>query len=460
MSRQKYAVVDIETTGGIPKRDKITEIAVIIYDGKEIIDEFQSLVNPERSIPPHITRITGITNEMVEDAPKFYEIAKDVIDILENSIFVAHNVRFDYQFIREEFRSLGFTFTKRKLCSVRLSRKAFPGLRSYALGSLIKYFKIEVNNRHRAYDDAWATTIILGKILDLQTTKKEVSDMVREGIKLTKLPQGITPEMVESLPESCGVYYMSDDSGRVIYIGKSINIQERIKQHFSKDHTKANKLLRKVADISYELTGNELASLIKESYEIKQVMPEVNKIQKNRHYAYAIVKAEDKSGYFKYDVVKADKTESALSYYNSRKSALRHIEQITEVHGLCMKVNGLDKGQTSCFNYGIDKCMGACIGDEFPITYNERFEYSMESINRIFEENFIILDEGRHKDERCVFLVEDGHFQGYGYIEIDLESYGIEELKESVHYRKLNPEADLILRNHMWSHPGLTIKYF
>ena len=147
---QNYAVVDLETTGGIPKRDRITEIAIIVFDGENIVREYQSLVNPERMIPPHITRITGISNDMVEDAPKFYEIAKDIIETIGNAIFVAHNVRFDYQFLREEFRSLGFTFTKRKLCSVRLSRKAFPGLKSYTLGNLIKYFKIEVKNRHRA----------------------------------------------------------------------------------------------------------------------------------------------------------------------------------------------------------------------------------------------------------------------------------------------------------------------
>jgi len=185
--KRKFAVVDLETTGGIPKRDKITEIAIIVYDGEKIIAEFQSLINPERSIPANITRITGISNDMVADAPKFYEVAKQVVEYTEGCIFVAHNVRFDYQFLVREFKQLGYTFTRRNLCTVKLSRKAFPGLHSYSLGNLIRYFKISVENRHRAYDDAWATTILLGKIFEQQENKKDVQQLVSDSIKLTKL---------------------------------------------------------------------------------------------------------------------------------------------------------------------------------------------------------------------------------------------------------------------------------
>lgn len=458
---QKYAVVDLETTGGIPKRDKITEVAIIIYDGHEIIQEFQSLINPERAIPPHITRITGITNEMVIDSPKFYEVAKDIIDTIGNAIFVAHNVRFDYQFLREEFKSLGFTFTKRKLCSVKLSRKAFPGLKSYALGNLIKYFKIDVNNRHRAYDDAWATTILLGKILEIEADGGyDGKSLIADGLKLTQLPESLTPTDIHNLPEDCGVYYFADANGKLIYIGKSINIQSRVKQHFSKHNTKANKLLRQTADISYVLTGNELASLVLESYEIKKEIPEINKAQKRREYVFAVIQDEDKSGYYKYKVVASKKAEDPLSFYPSRKSAMRHIEQIGEAYGLCHKINGIDKSTTTCFNYGVEKCTGACIGEEFALTYNERFEDSLPAINQIFEENFIIIAEGRSLNEKCAFLVEDGHYQGHGYIDTEYVGYGIEEIKEAVEYRDMNPEADLIVRNYMWSHTRLEILKF
>jgi len=455
-----YAVVDLETTGGIPKRDKITEIAIILYDGDKVIDSYQTLVNPERSIPPSITRITGIDNAMVADAPRFFEVAKKVIEMTEGTIFVAHNVRFDYQFLREEFRSLGYTFTRRNLCTVRLSRKAFPRLKSYSLGNLIRYFKIEVNNRHRAYDDAYATTILLDKIFKEQGDREDVKALVNEGLQLTKLPKALKPSDIENLPEACGVYYFSDHKGFVIYIGKSINIKERAKQHFSKQTKKTDKLFHKVADISYEITGSELASLLKESKEIKDVQPEINKIQKTRNYNYAVIKATDKSGYFYYKVAKADKAETPLSFYGARKSALSHIEQIGEHLLLCHKVNKIDRSSNTCFNYELQKCYGACIGEEPPFEYNQRFDESLTYMNRLFEENFIVLEEGRSPSEKAVFLVEEGHYRGYGYIDVADAQYGIEELKEAIKYETVNPEADLILRNYIWSHDTIELVHF
>lgn len=458
--KRLYAVVDLETTGGTPKRDKITEVAIILFDGKERIKEYQSLVNPERTIPSNITRITGITNEMVVDAPKFYEIAKDIIEIMEGAIFVAHNVRFDYNFLRSEFRSLGYTFTKRNLCTVRLSRKAFPRLQSYSLGNLIKHFGIKVENRHRAYDDAYATTILLEKIFAEQATKKEVNKLVTASLKLTKLPKALKPEDITKLPEACGVYYFSDANGFVIYIGKSINIRARAKQHFSKHTTKTDKLFNKVADISYEVTGSELASLLKESKEIKDVRPEINKAQKGRKYSYAVIKSEDKSAYYKYKVVKVKEGINALSFYGSKKSAYGHIKQIGELFELCDKINDLDKSKNTCFNYGLMKCQGACIGEELPFQYNERFNESMVYINRLFEENFIVIDKGRSSDEKCVFLVEEGHYRGYGYALNEDVDMGIEELKECIKYEPINPEADLILRNYLWTDLDLMVIKF
>lgn len=458
--KTKYAVIDLETTGGIPKRDKITEIAIIVFDGHEVIAEFQSLVNPERAIPPHITRITGITNEMVEDAPRFYEIAKEVIELTESCVFVAHNVRFDYSFLTEEFKSLGYTYTRRNLCTVKLSRKAFPGLRSYSLGNLIKYFGIEVKNRHRAYDDAYATTILLEKIFSQQEDKDEVKSLVREAIKLTKLPKAISLETIENLPQDCGVYYFRDAYGEIVYIGKSKNIFQRVKQHFSKYTKKSDKLFQQVADIEYEITGSELISLIHESYEIKKHQPSINKVQKNKEFNYAIIQSQDKSGYYKYDVVTRAKAENALSYYSSRKSALQHIETISEHFELCLKVNGIDTAHDSCFKFGIQKCKGACIGQEMIHSYNERFQESTYHLNRLFNENFIIIEDGRSADEKAVVLVEDGHFKSYSYIPTEQSISSIEQIKDQFENFTFNPEADQLIRNYMWSNIQLKIIYF
>ena len=265
MKSKIYAVVDIETTGGMARRDRITEIAIVLYDGQKIIDSFESLINPDRSIPYEITRITGITDSMVKDAPRFYEVAKKVVELTEGAVFVAHNVRFDYSFIREEFASLGFTFTRRQLCTVVLSRKAFPGLRSYSLGNLIRHFEIKVENRHRAMDDVLATVDILGRILSNEDGVQKADRLINAGIKASHLPKDITTERISNLPESVGVYYFYNVYGLVIYVGKSINIRKRIMQHFGNIDIKTDKFISKVADISYEETGSELIAMLLES---------------------------------------------------------------------------------------------------------------------------------------------------------------------------------------------------
>ncbi|HNG12479.1 MAG TPA: 3'-5' exonuclease, partial [Saprospiraceae bacterium] len=202
----RFAVIDIETTGGRADRDRITEIGIVITDGNTVFDSFESLVNPEMGIPPYITQLTGIDNEMVEDAPRFYEIAKKIVELTEDTIFVAHNVRFDYGFIQEEFRRLGYSFSKKKICTVVMSRKAFPGLKSYSLGNLIRYFNIPAERRHRALDDAQATSTLLSYILESQSTANEIYRLVRDLHQESLLPAELPADKINALPEVCGVY--------------------------------------------------------------------------------------------------------------------------------------------------------------------------------------------------------------------------------------------------------------
>ena len=224
----KFAIIDIETTGGIATRDKITEIGLIIVEDGEVIDQFESLINPERSIPYEITRITGITNEMVEGAPKFYELAKDIILKTEGCIFVAHNVHFDYGFIKQEFQNLGYTYSRKKLCTLQLSRRFFRGLKSYSLGNLIQHFDIAVKDRHRAMEDAKATLVLFQKIMLADHTGEFIERNVPELLAASKLPPTIKQETIQLLPERSGVYYMLDYTLRPLYIGKSKNIKDRI----------------------------------------------------------------------------------------------------------------------------------------------------------------------------------------------------------------------------------------
>ncbi len=277
MSNPLFAIIDVETTGGQASSDKITEIAIVLHDGKQIVEQYSTLINPNRSIPIGITRLTGISDEMVKDAPQFYEVAKKIVQMTEGAIFVAHNVRFDYQFIREEFKRLGYTYTRKQLCTVKLSRQHFPGLASYSLGNLIKHFNIKTANRHRALDDALATTIVFEKILDIKAGLSQSFNHLGVELKETKLPVGITLEFISQLPDRIGVYYLHDDTGNVIYVGKSINIQKRIIEHFS-DHTdKSNRLQHLVHDITYQVLDSELIALIVEDNEIKKLKPTVNK---------------------------------------------------------------------------------------------------------------------------------------------------------------------------------------
>lgn len=453
MSKKRYAIVDIETTGGLTKRDRITEIGIVLFDGHEILDTYQTLINPERSIPTEITRITGITNEMVADAPKFYEVAKNIVQLTEGAIFVAHNVRFDYGFLRAEFKSLGFTFTRRQLCTVRLSRQVFPELKSYSLGNLIRHFDISVNARHRALDDALATTELMKYIFAEGDQEERIKDMVNQGIKESKLPAGITMDKLRDLPETAGVYYLINSYGHIVYIGKSINIQKRVMQHFSKITRKAERLAQMVAEIDYVETGNELVAFLLESREIKIHKPEVNKAQRNGDYPYFVHQYFDEQGYIRFgilkDTIKNAKGKDIIAYYKSIPSAKSHLNSTLHHYELCQTKVGLNEKPGSCFYVTLGKCHGACTGHEEAEDYNDRAEESLDYLKRVFDENLIIIEDGRSDDECAVVLIEDGHYQGYGYIDRESLNMGVEEIKEAIQYVESNPETNGIVRNYL-----------
>ena len=214
-----YAIIDVETTGMGVQGNKITEIAVLVHDGEKVIDEFQTLVNPQCSIPFSISRLTGIYDHMVKDAPKFYEIAKNLVSITEDCVFVAHNVNFDYNVIRKEFSDLGFNYVRKKLCTIRLSRKLVPGLPSYSLGKICGRMGIRINDRHRAMGDARATAILFDKLIQLDQHGAVFESFLKPRSPKATLPPQISVKMFEALPESPGVYYFRDNKDKIIYVG-------------------------------------------------------------------------------------------------------------------------------------------------------------------------------------------------------------------------------------------------
>ncbi|MEM8906360.1 MAG: exonuclease domain-containing protein, partial [Bacteroidota bacterium] len=327
-----YAIIDIETTGGRASRDRITEIAIVLHDGETIVDRWESLINPERAIPYNITQITGITQEMVSDAPRFFEIAKRVVEMTQGAIFVAHNVRFDYSFIKEEFKRLGYTYTRRQLCTVRLSRKAFPGLRSYSLGKLIQHFSIQVDQRHRAMADTLATTTLLEKILQKEHSQNDINELINLGIRQSQLPATITLDILHALPEECGVYYFHNKNGDIIYVGKSINIKKRVMEHFAKQTEKARKLYEAVTDISFEVTGSELVALLFESHEIKTHHPRINRAQRARAFPYVIFSYYNEEGYL------CLKTGRATAKEKKDLNVLREFPKLSSVKGMLNRI--------------------------------------------------------------------------------------------------------------------------
>jgi DNA polymerase-3 subunit epsilon len=454
----RFAIVDIETTGGHYRYAKITEIAIIVMENGEIVERFESLVNPECNIPPEITRITGITSEMVENAPRFYEIAKKIIELTHDSVFVAHNVQFDYSFIKEEFKNLGFNFSRKKLCTVLLSRKYFPGLRSYSLGNLIRHFGIEVVNRHRAFDDAWATLQIFKKMLENQGAEDQgMSHFLKGAIKESKLPPQLTQELIGNLPEECGVYYMCDKDGEYVYIGKSIRIKDRIIQHFNDSGPKSSRMVHKVHSIEYKLTGSELMASLLESRHIKDFQPEINRAQRFKSESYAIVREQNDRGYYVYQVRHKDqlseKAEAIQLFSNSRKAS-DYLDYLIYQYELCEGVQSdrLEHNRP-CNRKQIGLCRGACTGLETLEEYNERFDAMHQKVNRFFTEDFILIDTGRDKNEKSIIVIEDGFCTYYGYVSDEEPVTDLHSLKSQLEPYRGNIESNGIILNYLKKNP-------
>jgi DNA polymerase-3 subunit epsilon len=436
-----YAIIDVETTGTSPANGKITEIAIYVFNGTSIVDSFVSLVNPECGIPWNITRLTGITNEMVEPAPKFYEIAKKIVEITANTTFVAHNAAFDYSFVREEFKRLGYDYKRKTICTVNLSRKLIPGLRSYSLGNICQDLNIAIEDRHRASGDALATVKLFEMILRQNETLDRDLFSSRKG-KLTE-------EAIAAIPGTCGVYYLHDDKGELIYIGKSKNIYQRILAHLNNRLTKkAMEMSERIASIGHEETGSELVALLLESEEIKTNRPFYNRQQRRSANSYGIFSSEDENGYLQLQVGKIEEESIPLTSFNFYQQGVDRLHVIVEKYSLCKKLCHLDDQISPCFNARLGSCLGACEGKEDPFDYNLRV---FEAIKpwQFHSSNFFILEKGKNDGEVAVVKIAQGKYIGFGYISIDLSNADIEALNDCIRKRKDNWDARTIIRSYL-----------
>ncbi|MDA3866911.1 MAG: exonuclease domain-containing protein [Salinivirgaceae bacterium] len=438
-----YTIIDIETTGGNAKKEKITEVAIYKFDGAEVVDEFVTLINPEQSIPYYIQQLTGITNEMVKGAPKFYEVAKNIVEITENAVFVAHNAAFDYNFIQEEFRSLGYDFHRQVLCTVKLSRKIIPGHASYSLGHLSDALGISLQNRHRAAGDALATVHLFQHLLT-QIKDADITD-VALGDMLTGLNENLDKNTLKHLPESTGVYYFRNENGEIIYIGKSINIKKRVHDHFAhKKSMRSIQMKAAIAEIDCVNTGSELIALLHEAAEVKRFMPMYNKLLRRTIFNWGLYINNDEQGYMNLALQRnTPKNGTALVLYKNKKEAENHLFAQIEKYELCQKLCGVYKSTKACFHHQIGMCRGACIGAEDPDQYNKRVTQFL--VNTTIPSNsFFIIDKGRNAGEKSIVHIENGIYKGFGYIETE-EMNNLENLSHAIELHDDNKDVRTII---------------
>lgn len=409
-----YAIIDIETTGGSPKDSKITEIAIYKHDGEKVIDEYQTLLDPEMPIPPFIVQLTGISDSMVHNSPKFFEVAKKIIEFTEDCVFVAHNVAFDYGIIRAEFKSLGFDYRLPHLCTVRTSRFVIPGHDSYSLGKLTQALGIKLIGRHRAGGDAFATAQLF--TLLMKTDPNNLENFIQHELNPKRLHPNLNLETLEEIPNKTGVYKFYNDVNQLIYIGKSIHIKKRIDQHLRNNKTKkAVQMQKEISRIEFDLTGSELISLLQESILIKEHKPIYNRTLRRSSFPFGLFSYTDNDNYLRLFIAKVSTTnEIPLANFTTKKEAISFLEQKVEKFNLCSKLSDLYKTSTSCFQFTIKNCLGACIKEENTESYNFRCQNLIDELS-MNGSSFFVVDKGRQRGEVSMVFIENGALKAMGY---------------------------------------------
>ena len=396
--------------------EAITEIAIYRFDGREVTDRFISLINPEKKIDDFVVRLTGISNKMVRQAPKFYEVAKRIVEITEGCILVAHNAAFDYRILCLEFRRLGFDYQRRTICTVEMSQRLLPDEPSYSLGKLCRSLGIPLSDRHRANGDAMATVHLFKLLLDKDTEKIALSEFVKQN--LSTLPIQLL-SLLDGLPNQLGVYYLYDKTGKLLLLSKSKNIYKRVNEHFTSSGKRDLFLRNHVRKVMYELTGTLLIASLKEAEEL-QMQASLRKYKKKKSYPFALVCHKNKKGYHCLSVVPRAGAKEPLAIFESQEEGLNMLFEMTERYGLCTKLNGFSQAHTYCYNHSIGKCAGACMGDEAVEDYNRRVEEALAHYTLVGR-TFAIMDKGRTVHEKSVIFIEQGRLRGYAFIALNYQ---------------------------------------
>lgn len=415
------------------------------------MQRYETLINPGHLIPSYIQALTGITNEMVADAPAFEAVAATIFEMLNGKVFVAHNVNFDYSFIHSQLRHLGYDYEAQKLCTVRMSRKILPGHQSYSLGKLCYALGIRHTNHHRAGGDTEATAALFKMLLD-NDTEGHILKSLKRTSKEHVLPPNVPKEDFEKLPYTAGVYYFHDEKGKVVYVGKAKNIRYRVSSHFSNNATTRQKqnFMRHIHRISFEECGTELMAAVKESSEIKRLWPRFNAAQKRREDVYGIISFYDQNGYLRLAVDKINSRYEVVTSYHHAENASAALRQLVHDFDLCPKLCFINEGLYDAKMHNI-LCKKACEQQETAASYNSRVTTAIEKLKNL--PSFVIIDDGVTRENQSCILVWQGKFYGMGFIDANIAVENAATFKDLVTPYKENSTITNMLFSYAKRYP-------
>ena len=440
-----YAILDIETTGGKYNEEGVTEIAIYQHDGQKITDQYISLVNPERPIQPFVEKLTGINSKMLRNAPRFFEVARRIIEITENCLIVAHNSDFDYRILRTEFKRLGYNFERNSLCTVSLSQQLLPEMESFKLGKLVRALGIPISDRHRAQGDALATVKLFELLLEKDSSKKILKSQIK-ALHNHQVPSKYLT-IIEDLPTSTGVYYLHNTVGDILYIGKSNNIQKRVRTHLTGSDRKAQKIQKNLHKVNFEVTGSELIALLKEQHEIKKNQPCINKDGRYRLYPMGIL-INEQSLYHQLQLEQVRNDRKYLVVFKNGRVAKHVMNQWIETYKLCQKHSSLGESEGACYAYKKNSCKGACIEVEKPESYNQRL-HQLKDKNNYPHDDFLMIDRGRKEGEYSFIYVENQSFRGYGFYELNHQINSKEKIFSRMTAMEDNSDCRALILSHI-----------
>ncbi|MFI5135386.1 MAG: exonuclease domain-containing protein [Chitinophagales bacterium] len=454
-----FSVIDIETTGSHSQYHGITEVAIVNFDGEKITDQFSSLIKAETEIPNFISHLTGITNEMIADAPEWNDVMNLIDDFTRDRILIAHNAHFDYSFLKNAFLQSGKNFQRKTLCTLRLSKQIFPGLPSYSLDKICRQLNISVKPEHRALSDAMAA-LQLFQLLKENDHEGKIDLSLKQRASEFRLPPNLPQENIKSLPQSAGVYYFLAEGENVLYVGKAKNIRARILQHFTSNSSTRSRtrLMNSIHKIQFEVCGNELIALLRESAEIKKYFPPFNAAQKIADTNFGLYLYEDGKGYQRFTLKKLKKFDQPLLAFSSLQEARNFLIEKMREFRLCAKLSGLQRSRNGCFDHEAGLCDGACIGEISTRVYNARVKKSLKAM-KSDSITCAIIGEGRNRDENSVVILENGKYLGFGYAEKSSGKKSFRYWKKFISPQKDNREVQMIIRSYLQTHNDYRIVF-